>query len=103
MANKLPYEIRLTPNPSLRDLRKLIIEVKDEFITRFNELNLDNDYDILCDTITLTFSHIKRRVCEPSFYVQARAENASEYVSTILSGGTGFLMSSKGLLKETHR
>ena len=102
-VTRLPYEITVTPNPSRRDLQKLIDEVEDDFVSRFNELNLDDDYDIHCDMVTPTMSHIKTRVCEPSFYIQARADNASTYVQALLNGGAPFLLSASALRKDTSR
>jgi len=101
-VTRLPYEITVTPNLSRGGLQKLIDEVEDDFVNRFNELNLDDDYDIHCDNVTPTMSHIKTRVCEPSFYIQARADNASMYVTTLLNGGTPFLLSASAMKKETH-
>ena len=101
-VTKLPYEITVTPNLSRGGLQKLIDEVEDDFVNRFNELNLDDDYDIHCDNVTPTMSHIKTRVCEPSFYIKARSDNASMYVTTLLNGGTPFLLSALAMRKETH-
>jgi len=77
-ANRVPYQIIVTPNITKRSIRKLILQVEDDFVARFNELNLDDDYDIDCYKFTPTMSHIRRRICEPAFLIEARAENASE-------------------------
>lgn len=73
----LPYEIVITPNVMKRDLRKLLIQVEDDFFARFNELNLDDNYDVYCYTHTPTMSHIQKRQCEPIFMIRARGDDAS--------------------------
>ncbi len=98
--SRMPYQITVTPNPSRARLKKLVDEVEDDFIDRFNELNLDDDYDIQCGKVTPTMSHIRTRVCEPNFYIEARAENVSNFLFS--EGGT-YLLSSSAMEKETHR
>ncbi len=75
---KLPYEITVNPFFKKGDIRNLIIQVEEDFIRRFNELNADDDYDVICNKQTATMSHIARRTCEPNFLISERAENASE-------------------------
>jgi len=74
---QLPYEITVTPILQRRDIRALIVQVEEDFIQRFNELNADDDYDVICSKSAATSSHISRRTCEPNFLISARAENAS--------------------------
>jgi len=77
-AARLPYEVIITPTIRRRDLRELIVQVEDDFFAKFNELNLDDNYDVLCYEYIPTMSHIRQRVCEPWFMIQARGSNASE-------------------------
>ena len=97
-VSRIPYSITVTPNPSRARLRKLIDTVEDDFVERFNELNLDDDYDIHCSKVTRTLSHIRKRICEAEFLIKARADNVSEYM---LLGG--FLLSPSALEDETFR
>lgn len=76
-AENLPTEIVVTPLMNRRDIRSLISKVQDEFIDRFNELNLDDDFDIECYKYSPTTSHIRKDVCEPKFLRKARAVDAS--------------------------
>lgn len=100
---RLPYEVVVTPTVTRTRLRSLIQEVTEDFVARFNELNLDDDYDVQCYTDTPTGSHLRKRLCEPTFFIEARSENSSQYMDDIRNGHTGFLLSSNALLKETHR
>ena len=102
----MPYEIIVTPFVTRRDLRGMIDKVEDDFIDKFNELNLDDDYDIQCGKITPTASHIRKRVCEPNFYIQARADDASKNMFLLgnpLAGRSFYLQSSHSLEKEKAR
>ena len=99
----LPYEIIITPQITVGDLNGLIQQVTEDFIARFNELNIDDDYDIECYDYTPTMSHIRKRICEPAFLIEARADNSKEYVDTLINGGAGFLFSSKQLVKDKDR
>lgn len=81
-----PYEIIIQPTLTRTHLRGLIQTVEEDFFDRFNELNIDDDYDIVCYKHTPTMSHISERVCEPLFLLRARGENSSEV--TFLLGST---------------
>ncbi|GJM12379.1 MAG: hypothetical protein DHS20C12_07820 [Pseudohongiella sp.] len=84
---RLPYEVVVRPNVTRGDLRNLIQGVEDDFFEKFNELNIDENYDIVCYKHTPTMSHISERVCEPLFLIRARGSNASE--SAFLGGSQG--------------
>ena len=75
---RLPYEVIVNPSLSISDLNKLIVQVEDDFFDKYNELNLDNDYDVICYVYVPTMSHIRKRVCEPWFLIEARGDNASD-------------------------
>ncbi|PCI75763.1 MAG: hypothetical protein COB20_12220 [SAR86 cluster bacterium] len=77
---RLPYEVVVTPNVTISSLKKLLVQIEDDFFDKFNELNIDDDYDVRCYKFVPTGSHIKTRVCEPNFYINARGNNASEYL-----------------------
>ena len=62
----------------------------------FNELNSDDRFDIFCDNIAPTGSHIKQRVCEPRFVTDMRARMAQDYLR-----GIGMLNGSSDLEVET--
>jgi len=87
VVGQLPYEVIVRPQITRAGLRELIIEVEDDFFEKFNELNIDDAYDILCYKHTPIMSHISERVCEPWFVMDARNLNASEV--TMLLGDIG--------------
>lgn len=76
--SRLPYEVVVTPNVTFGRLKKLLVQIEDDFFDKFNELNLDDDYDVDCYRFKPTGTHISRRVCEPEFFKDARAENSSD-------------------------
>lgn len=96
---RLPYEVVVTPNVTKGDLRRLLIEVEDDFVARFNELNLEDEYDILCYRFVPTMSHIKRRICEPNFLIKERANNAGDF----MAGYTTYLFSHSEVRQEKNR
>lgn len=86
-VGQLPYEVIVRPRITRRDLRQLISKVEEDFFSRFNEINIDDAYDIVCYRQTPIMSHISERVCEPRFTMDTRNLNASEV--TMLLGGSG--------------
>lgn len=78
-AGNIPSEIIVTPysNMNRRNLRTLIAKTEEEFIERFNQLNLDDDYDIDCYRYSSSSTHIKQKICEPKFFRSARSADAS--------------------------
>ncbi|PCJ19683.1 MAG: hypothetical protein COA96_16175 [SAR86 cluster bacterium] len=84
-ASSLPYQITIRPEFTWSDLRKLIVDVEDDFYGKFNELNIDDAYDIYCYKYVPTMSHITQRVCEPLFMIDARGLNASEAAFNLVS------------------
>ncbi|PCJ19046.1 MAG: hypothetical protein COA96_16405 [SAR86 cluster bacterium] len=81
--NTKPYEIVITPTVTKSDLRGLIQEVESDFFDRFNELNIDDSFDIVCYKMTPPMTHISQRVCEPLFLIQLRSQNASDSTYTL--------------------
>lgn len=73
----LPIEIVVTPLMNRRDLRNLISQVEEDFVKRFNELNIDDGFDIDCYKYKNTRSHIRKKICEPKFFRAARRQDAS--------------------------
>ncbi len=90
-----PYEIVVTPTLSRAGLRDLISNVEEDFYEKFNELNTDDSYDIVCYKYNPTMSHISRRVCEPTFMLKYRGDNASQ--ATFLLGSGSVSTRSSGL------
>lgn len=78
-ANRMPQEIIVTPysNMNRRSIRSLISKTEEEFINRFNELNLDDDFDIDCYKYSASSTFIKQEICEPNFFREARRTDGS--------------------------
>lgn len=104
-----PVEIIVTPTFKLSDIRNLILSLEEDFIVRFNELNTDDDYDVLCYNFVPTMSHRKVRTCEPNFLVDARASNASEAAADLGRAVTDqdryeiYVATPRALRKDKHR
>mgnify|MGYP003324469645 CR=1 FL=1 len=73
-----------------------IVDEENKIFSMFNELNSDDRFDILCDKIDPTGSHIQQRVCEPRFVTETRAQMTQDYLR-----GIGMLVESSVLMVET--
>lgn len=89
-------EIRVTGGRTLYSIRMEIVDEENKIFSMFNELNSDDKFDIFCDNIAPTGSHIKQRVCEPRFVTETRAQMTQDYMR-----GIGVLVGSSALMAET--
>ena len=89
-------EIQVLGSRTLYSIRMEIVDEENKIFSMFNELNSDDDFDILCDNIAPTGSHIKQRVCEPRFVTETRARMAQDFML-----GIGALNESSDLGVET--
>ncbi len=95
-----PTEIVVTPMLQISDLRKLMAEAEDDTYAKYNELNLDDDYDIMCWRSKPTMSHITRRTCEPLFLTRERSDNHGfALLNMARKNGVGFGIASELQLK----
>lgn len=99
-SDTLPAEIIVTPLMNRRNLRSLISQVEEDFVKRFNELNLDEDYDIDCYKYTKTGTHMTKAICEPNFFKDARREDASLAVFNMASATTLFRLEAVQVLTD---
>ncbi len=60
-------EIRVIGARTFFSLRMQIVEEENKLYGIFNELNSNDDFDIECEKIAPTGTHISQRVCEPRF------------------------------------
>ena len=89
-------EIQVLGTRTLYSIRMEIVDEENKIFSMFNELNSDDRFDILCDNIAPTGSHIKQRVCEPRFVTETRAQMTQDYVR-----GIGMFVGSSDLEVET--
>ena len=73
-------EIQVLGSRTLYSIRMEIVDEENKIFSMFNELNSDDDFDILCDNIAPTGSHIRQRVCEPRFVTETRARMAQDFM-----------------------
>ncbi|NIP19466.1 MAG: hypothetical protein GWM87_15880 [Xanthomonadales bacterium] len=64
---------------SLRELRREVIRAEDEVYRVFNELNLDDEYDIICRREKSVSSHFSRRVCQARLFRENVEERAHDF------------------------
>ena len=74
-------EIVVTAPRTLRSMRAEIDRVQDRALALFNELNVDNDYDIVCRRETPTGSHIPRQVCRPRYMIRLEADATQDFLA----------------------
>lgn len=98
-----PFEVIVNPTLNIGDLEKLITQAEDDMFAKYNELNLDDDYDILCRDIKPTGSHISVRSCEPVFLDKARADNHGLFMFMLSRGGGVELLDDRTLQKNHRR
>jgi len=72
-----PYQVVVTGRLTRSRLRNLIEDVEEDFFAKFNELNLDDAYDMYCYEYTPASTHIKQRACEPVFIIKYRSDQQS--------------------------
>ena len=89
-------EIQVLGTRTLYSIRMEIVDEENKIFSMFNELNSDDRFDILCDNIAPTGSHIQQRVCEPRFVIETRAQMTQDYVR-----GIGMLVESSAVMAET--
>ena len=89
-------EIQVIGARTFFSLRMQIVEEENKLYGMFNELNSNDDFDIECQKIAPTGTHISQRVCEPRFVIEMRARMARDWVS-----GIGELNSTSDLGVET--
>lgn len=98
-----PFEVIVNPILNIGDLEKLIEQAEDDMFAKYNELNLDDDYDILCQNIRPTGSHIRVRSCEPVFLDKARADNHSFFMFMLTRGGGVELLDDRTLQRNHQK
>ena len=109
VVGSLPYEVIVRPRVTRAHLRELITKVEDDFFAKFNELNIDDAYDIACYKHTPIMSHISERVCEPWFVLNTRNLNSTEVTMFLGNAGKGvagsersaYLLTPRALNRET--
>ena len=72
-------EVRVSGTRDLSEMRQELVEAEDNIYRVYNELNLDDDYDIICTRETRITSHFSQRVCKARLFREAAAESAKEY------------------------
>ena len=70
-------EFIVTGKPADADqARKALVEAEDRFYARYNELNKDDEYDIVCRVEAPLGQRLRVRSCEPRFIEEATRDDA---------------------------
>jgi hypothetical protein len=74
-------------------LRVEIERAENAFYERFNAVNSDDEYDIVCRYQAVTGSRVPRRICEPEYELAAQAQAGQQEVlglqGSAFGGGSG--------------
>jgi hypothetical protein len=57
-------------------VRKALVEAEDRFYARYNELNKDDEYDIVCRVEAPLGKRLRVRSCEPRFIEEATRDDS---------------------------
>ena len=74
-------EVVVTAPRTLSAMRAEIDAVQNRAFSLFNELNVDNDYDIVCRRETPTGSYIPVRVCRPRYVDRLEGEATRDFLA----------------------
>lgn len=66
--------------PALSKLRQAVIEAEDRFYSKYNELKLNNDFDVNCRVEARTGTRLATRTCRPLYQEDAVQEGAKQAV-----------------------
>jgi hypothetical protein len=84
---------------SLIGIRQALIASENRFNARYNELNQDDDYDVVCRQNTPLGTHIPQRLCQPNIVDKEAAVEAEEFFRSINTGGPGTPLTSPERLR----
>lgn len=76
-------EVTVIGQKQIFSIRHQIIQAEDHAYEIFNALNKDDDYDIHCQMVARTGTHIRKRMCLPNFYNEATAGEAKEFLAAL--------------------
>ena len=76
-------EITVLGERTFFTLRLEIGAAEEEVYGLFNELNINDDFDVTCTWEVYTGSHFKRRSCMAAYLREAQAENTQNYLKGI--------------------
>ncbi|MBT8146053.1 MAG: hypothetical protein KJN90_04325, partial [Gammaproteobacteria bacterium] len=83
MANKPVIsieQITVTGQRSSYLLRAQIEDAKKSLYSSYNDLNLDDEFDVNCRKSDWTGTHIRQLICWPAFFERAISENSQDFL-----------------------
>ena len=83
-ANQVLEEVEVKGS-RLSELRDAVIKTEDRFISRYNDLNKDDDLDIECLRITKIGTRISYRYCRTKLQKRAQQDDSWKWISSALS------------------
>ena len=73
-------QITVTGQRSSYLLRAQIEDAKRSLYSSYNDMNMDDEFDVNCKRSDWTGSHIREIVCWPKFFETAVAENSQDFM-----------------------
>lgn len=83
------FVIQKDPPTDPAELRKALTQAEDRFYARYNELNKDDEYDIICRAVVQTGKRLAERSCEPRFVDDVKRDSSSANLSSSRAVGGG--------------
>tara|TARA_B100001105_G_scaffold247257_1_gene231758 strand:- start:106 stop:639 length:534 start_codon:yes stop_codon:yes gene_type:complete len=80
-------QIIVTGQRSLFLLRAQIESARESLYSSYNDFNVDDEFDVNCQRVTWTGTHIPEQQCWPAFFERLVAENSQDSLI-----GIGFLI-----------
>ena len=76
-------QITVTGQRSFFSLRAQIEDAKEALYSTYNDLNLNDEFDVNCKQSDWTGTHIREQVCWPVFFENAVSENSQDFMRGI--------------------
>jgi len=76
-------QITVTGQRTFFSLRAQIEDAREALYSTYNDLNLNDEFDVNCKQSDWTGTHLKEQICWPAFFKQAVSDNSQDYLRGI--------------------
>ena len=87
---------------SLKVIQQAIIETETRFNLRYNELNKDDRYDIVCRSDKPMGSHVPLRTCEAKIVDEQTEDESNEFFTNLSTGAPTSIISPDALRRQAN-
>ena len=81
-------------------VKAALLDSENRFNARYNELNKDDDYDIVCRDETPTGSHIPVRSCQAKIVDEETAEQGQAFFRNLATGAPTWIVPPESLRRQ---